>query len=74
MNTKSILAQFKEERQKLDDAIAALEALQGSRHGRVKASNGRKGKRKVRKQMSAAARKRISQAQKRRWAAQKKSA
>ena len=55
----AVLAQLKQERDKLDRAIAALSPVAG-----IKASSGRTGKRKL----SAAARKRIADAQKARWA------
>jgi hypothetical protein len=60
MNTAQIIAQLEAERDAIDQAIAAL---QGSR-----ATRGR-GKRR---RLSADARKRMSRAQKRRWAAWKK--
>lgn len=53
----AVLAQLKEERDKLDRAIAALSGVAGGRAGGT-------GKRKL----SAAARKRIANAQRARWA------
>jgi hypothetical protein len=73
LDKQSIIVELEAERDRLNNAIAAL---QGSRRntGRGKATasptNGRKGKRR----MSAAARKKISDAQKARWAKQKKAA
>ncbi len=60
MDTATVIAELEAERDRLNNAIAAL---QGVRHSRT---NGR------RRHLSAAARKRISDAQKRRWAAQRK--
>jgi hypothetical protein len=71
LDTQSIIVELEAERDRLNSAIAAL---QGSRRntGRGEATapptNGRKDKRR----MSAAARKKISDAQKARWAKQKK--
>lgn len=63
MNLADILFQLRAERDRLTEAIAALE---GGRAQRVP--------RRKRRRMSAAARKRISDAQKARWAKQKKQA
>lgn len=79
MNVDSILQQLRDQRSKLDTAIAALEGGAGPgnsirRRGRPPgsttktAATGRK-----RRTMSAAARKRIADAMKARWAAAKKS-
>lgn len=54
----AVLAQLKKEREKLDRAIAALSGVAGGKGG------GRTGKRRL----SAAARKRIADAQRARWA------
>jgi len=59
MNTAQIIEQLEAERNAIDNAIAAL---------RERRSTRKRGKRK----MSAAARKLISLAQKKRWAARKK--
>ena len=64
MDTEQIIAALKAERQRIDKAIAALGG--GSRAART--TQGRRGPR----HMSAEARKRISDAQKRRWAEQRK--
>ena len=64
MDTEQILEALRAERQRIDKAIAALGG--GSRAGR--SALGRRGPR----HMSAEARRRISEAQKRRWAAQRK--
>jgi len=66
MDTEQIIQELEAERERLDRAIAVL---QSSHIGAVK-SSGRRGRR----HMSAEARRRISQAQKRRWAARRKTA
>ena len=76
MNTGTILAELREQRDRLNQAIAALEELQNGvgRRGRRAAisaegpTRGRGGRR----HMSAAARKRISQMMKKRWAERRK--
>ena len=84
MDVQEIIAELKNETARLNQAIAALEGV-GSRQGTTKsrtpvkamsvakvrqASTGKK----PGKGMSAEARKRISEAMKKRWAAQRKSA
>ena len=64
LDTEQIIEALKAERQRIDKAIAALGG--GSRAVRV--GLGRRGPR----HMSAEARRRISEAQKRRWAEQRK--
>jgi len=59
MNTQQILAALKDERARIDEAIAALERVDGK-------------KTKTGRHMSAEARARISKAMKVRWAARKK--
>lgn len=66
MDTEQIIAALRAERQRIDKAIAALGGGGGFRAGR--SMQGRRGPR----HMSAEARKRISEAQKRRWAEQRK--
>jgi exonuclease VII small subunit len=63
LDTESIIANLEAERDRLDQAIAALKGRKS------KTSNGRRGR-----HLSAAAKKRISDAQKKRWAAQKRGA
>ena len=67
MDIESVVTALKQQRARIDQAIAALEGVgQGGRRGRPRkpgAAAGRSGGR-----MSAAARKRISQAMKARWA------
>ncbi len=64
MDTQSIVSELEAERERLDTAISAL---QGSRYDKPR-GKGRRGRRT----MSAEARRKISLAQKKRWAAQKK--
>lgn len=73
LNIEQIVAELKTERDQLDKAIAAIEGLNstGRRRGRPPASISVP-KKRSRRHMSAAARKRISQATKRRWAAWRK--
>jgi hypothetical protein len=63
VDTAGLIAELEAERDRLNQAIAALQGSRG------RASNGRRGRR-----LSAAARKRISEGMKRRWAARKRSA
>ena len=68
MNTASIVAQLRDQRDKLDQAIRALESLN------ISFTSRRVGRpRRRRSRMSAAARKRLSQLLKARWAAGKMS-
>jgi hypothetical protein len=75
MDLNQIVEQLKQERDRLDAAIAALGGIGARRPGRPPgtttrvAGNGRR-----RRHMSAAARRRISQAMKQRWAERKKKA
>ncbi len=65
MNLSQILTELKSERSRIDQAIAALEKV-GTNHSRTRrASNRRRGP------MGAAARKRLSQLLKQRWASGK---
>jgi len=72
-----IVRELKEQRDRLEAAISALE---GGRSGRKGAANGRRrtspttgnDRRKAKRRLSAAARKRISEAAKVRWAKAKK--
>ena len=67
MNVDQVVQQLKEQRDRLD---AAIQALQGARgRGRPPGSTNKSGKRRS---LSPAARKRISQAMKKRWAERKK--
>jgi hypothetical protein len=67
MDSKRILAELEAERARLDRAITAIEGISSDGAARPKAA-----KKGVRPRMSAAARKRISQARKLWWAKQKR--
>lgn len=67
----SIVSQLKEERDRLDRAIAALEGGSGRRRGRPPGTPNAAGP-KGRRHMSPAARKKISEMMKKRWAERKK--
>jgi hypothetical protein len=71
MNVDEVVQQLKQQRSRLDAAIQALEGVggRGKRRGRPPGSTNKNAGRRT---MSAAARKRISEAMKKRWAAQKK--
>lgn len=76
MNIQEVLEDLKRERERLD---AAIEALQGLGSGRKRgpgrpAGSGAAKSRGGRRHMSAAARKRISEMMKKRWAERKKAA
>jgi len=70
MDIQSIVSDLRAERNRIDQAISALEGLTSPapRRGRPPKSTSTGGKRR---RMSAAARKRISEAMKQRWAKQK---
>ena len=69
MNLQQIVAELQAERDRLDKAIAALNGVSNRpRRGRPPKSLQSFTKPKRRRRMSAAARQRISQASKRRWA------
>jgi hypothetical protein len=69
MNVKEIMQQLRDERSKLDAAIQALEGVGGG-----SAPAKRRGRPPVKRPiMSAAARKRIAEAMRKRWAAAKRS-
>ena len=80
MDLQSILAQLRSERERLDSAIAALEGPGPRRRGRPAGSGksssagASKTGRPRRRHMSAAARKRISEMMKQRWAERKRKA
>jgi hypothetical protein len=67
MDTNQIIAELETERERLDQAISALRGLAGGGNGR----RGRRG-RKGRRHLSAAAKKRISDMMKKRWAERKR--
>jgi len=67
LDTANIIAELEAERNRLDSAIAALQGSRkrmGRPKGSTVATNGRKGPRRL----SAAARKRIAESARRRWA------
>ena len=74
MDTASILNTLKQERARIDAAIAALSggSVENGRRRRGQMKSGTS-KRRSRRRLSAAARKRISDAAKARWAKAKKS-
>ena len=67
MDLKNVIADLRKERDRIDQAIAAIEGISGGRTG---AGPGRRGRRRL----SAAARKRISEGMRARWAERKKKA
>jgi len=75
MDIQSILADLKRQRERLDSAIAALEGS-GRRRGRPAGTTSAASatKKRPRRHMSAAARKRISEMMKQRWAERKRKA
>jgi hypothetical protein len=73
MDIQNILGDLKKEREGIDRAIAALEGLgSGRRRGRPVGSKA--ATKRPRRHMSAAARKRISEMMKQRWAERKRKA
>jgi len=70
MDIQNILNDLKRERARLDQAIAALEGDSGPRKRGRPAGSGKKSG--PRRHMSAAARKRISEMMKQRWAERKR--
>jgi hypothetical protein len=70
MDISQIVEQLKSERDRLNDAISALESVKTPAGGRGRAAA--KGRGRGGRRMSAEARRRISEAQKKRWARQKK--
>ena len=71
MTLDNILSQLKDERDRLDRAISALEGGTGAKRGRPPGKAGA-GAPKKRRHMSAEARKKISEKMKKRWAERKK--
>lgn len=71
MSLTEILEQLREERNRVNAAISALEGTPGRSGGR-RATSGRRRPSKGQPRLSAAARKRISEAAKARWAKAKK--
>ncbi len=74
MDLQSIVAELKRERDRLDQAIAALDGI-GSGRGRRGASTGNGRRRsRGRRHLSAEARRRISEMMKKRWAERRRKA
>ncbi len=73
MDLHIVLTELKKERQRIDRAIEAIESLSDFARGNAKGTSGARNSGKSRT-MSAAARKRISQMMKLRWAERKKAA
>ena len=68
MDTNRILAELRAERGRIDQAIRAIEAVNGAGHKAVGRPPRTKGKARRRGRMSAAARRRLSRLLKQRWA------
>jgi hypothetical protein len=75
MDIQQIVSALRDERDRLEQAIAALEGGDGRRRGPGVAflASGKRGRR-GRRRLSAAAKKRISEMMKKRWAERKKAA
>jgi len=69
MDISKVLSELRQERERISQAIAAIEAL-----GKQSKAAGKTAGLKPARTMSAAARKRISEAAKKRWAERKKAA
>ena len=72
MDTRQLLSELRAERDRIAQAIDAIERLSGTSNRAGKAAAASAGK--PRRKMSAAARKRISEAAKKRWAERRKAA
>jgi hypothetical protein len=72
LDTEQIIAVLRSERDRVDQAIAALQGGSGRQRSASATSAGPRRGRRGPRHMSAEARRRISEAQKRRWAAQRK--
>ncbi len=74
MNIRKIIVQLRSERERIDRAIATLEALNSLSHTATRKSRTPKvqGKATKRRKLTAAGRKRISDAMKKRWAERRK--
>ena len=70
MDTQQIITELEAERDRLDQAIAALRGSLNARRGAGAAGKGRRGRRRL----SAAAKRRISEMMKKRWAERKRAA
>jgi hypothetical protein len=70
MDTQQIISELESERDRLEQAISALRGSMGGRRGLAVAGSGRRGRRRL----SAAAKRRISEMMKKRWAERKRAA
>jgi hypothetical protein len=70
MDTQQIISELEAERDRLEQAIFALRGSMNGRRGIAAVGSGRRGRR----HLSAAAKKRISEMMKRRWAERKRAA
>ena len=70
MDTQQIISELESERDRLEQAISALRGSMNGRRGTAAAGNGRRGRRRL----SAAAKRRISEMMKKRWAERKRAA
>ncbi|MCU1253955.1 MAG: hypothetical protein JWM83_254 [Candidatus Angelobacter sp.] len=70
MDTQQIISELESERDRLEQAISALRGSASGRRGVTAISNGRRGRRRL----SAAAKRRISEMMKKRWAERKRAA
>ncbi len=73
MDTERIIGLLKDERERIDRAIAALESGRSPKRTSAASVTSAGSQPRKRRHMSAEARRRISEAQKKRWAKQKKS-
>ena len=72
MTFQQVVAELKAERDRLDRAIAAIESLKATNHRGSRPAGSISAPKRRRRGMSAAGRKRISEAAKKRWAAWRK--
>ncbi len=70
MDTQQIISELEAERDRLEQAISALRGAIGGSRGYASAGKGRRGRRRL----SAAAKRRISEMMKKRWAERKRAA
>lgn len=70
MDTQQIISELESERDRLEQAIAALRGSMSGRRGLTSVGTGRRGRRRL----SAAAKRRISEMMKKRWAERKRAA
>lgn len=70
MDTQQIISELESERDRLEQAISALRGSMSGRRGGALSGAGRRGRRRL----SAAAKRRISEMMKKRWAERKRAA